>query len=113
MKALVCGGRNFSDKEKLFQSMDHCRKWWNLTMIITGGARGVDSLAHQWAKEKSLNTDVHYAQWDTYGKAAGAIRNRRMLEEEPDVVIAFPGGTGTEHMITIARQAGVPVFIIS
>ena len=111
MKAIVCGGRDFSDLEYLYQTLDHCRKWWNLDFIITGGAKGADSLAHLWAKDRKLTTHVMNADWNTHGKAAGMIRNRQMLKEEPDVVIAFKGGAGTENMITISRQAGIPVFI--
>jgi predicted Rossmann-fold nucleotide-binding protein len=113
MKALVCGGRDYSDVLFLNQTLYQCFKWWKLKTIITGGAKGADSLAHQWAVTMGLMTDVHYAQWDKYGKSAGYKRNMQMLMEgKPDVVIAFPGGTGTENMITIARRANVPVFIV-
>ena len=112
MKAIVCGGRDYSDLEHLNQTLNSCLKWWKLSFIITGGAKGADSLAHLWAKQKKLTTHVMYADWDKYGKAAGMIRNKAMLQQEPDVVIAFAGGVGTEGMITIARKAGVPVFIV-
>lgn len=112
MKAIVCGGRSYSDSKYLEQVMDLCLGWWNLTCVITGGAKGADSLAHQWALKRGLATEVHMADWDTYGKPAGMIRNREMLTiGQPNVVIAFPGTTGTENMITISRKAGVPVFI--
>lgn len=112
MKAIICGGRTYSDLEYLETSLDHCLKWWKLSVIITGGAKGADTLANQWATKRGLRVCVLFADWDKYGKAAGMIRNKLMLEEKPDVVIAFPGGTGTENMITISRQAGVPVFIL-
>jgi predicted Rossmann fold nucleotide-binding protein DprA/Smf involved in DNA uptake len=112
MKALVCGGRNYSDLKYLFQVLDLCMGWWKLKTIITGGAKGADSLAHEWAIRRKLQTEVYMADWDLHGKAAGMIRNREMLiEGQPNVVIAFPGTTGTENMITIARKALVPVFI--
>lgn len=112
MKAIVCGGRDYSDSKYLESTLAQCVKWWKLTKIITGGARGADSLAHNWAARNRLATEIVYADWDTHGKSAGMIRNRKMLELKPDVVIAFSGGTGTENMITIARKAGVPVFIV-
>lgn len=112
MKAIVCGGRTFLDLDYVYSSLDHCLKWWKLNYIITGGAKGADSLAHLWAKERKLTTHVVQADWDTHGKAAGMIRNKHMLTLEPDVVIAFPGGPGTENMITLSRKAGVPVFIL-
>lgn len=111
MKAIVCGGRTYSDLKYTFQVLDLCLEWWKLTTIITGGARGADTMAHEWALRRKLQTEVYHADWDTYGKAAGMIRNRLMLEQQPNVVIAFPGTTGTENMITISRKAHVPVFI--
>lgn len=111
MKTIVCGGRDFKDLKYLFQVMDLCLGWWKLETIITGGAKGADSLAHEWACRRKLQTEVYHADWDTHGKAAGMIRNRLMLQQEPNVVIAFPGSSGTENMITISRKAGIPVFI--
>lgn len=108
----MCGERDFSDLEHLNQTLNSCLKWWNLTTIIHGGAKGADSLAHTWARNKGLNVLKVNAQWDLHGKAAGMIRNKEMLDLGPDVVIAFKGGVGTEGMITIARKAGVPVFIV-
>lgn len=112
MKAIICGGRNFDDWEYLETTLNHALKWWKLTTIITGGARGADSMAHTWAVNNKLQTLVLKADWNGMGRAAGMIRNKKMLEQGPDIVIAFPGGTGTENMITISRAAGVPVFIV-
>lgn len=54
------------------------------------------------------------AKWKMYGRSAGAIRNAVMLSEfQPDIVVAFPGGRGTAHMVRIARAAGIDVIEIS
>ena len=64
----------------------------------------------QWAKEIDIPCWGFPADWNSYGKAAGPIRNKQMLDEgKPDVVIAFPGGTGTANMIMQATKAGVKV----
>jgi hypothetical protein len=56
--------------------------------------------------------DVYVAQWKKHGRAAGPIRNQRMLDKgKPDLVVAFPGGRGTADMIRRAERAGVPVRI--
>lgn len=53
---------------------------------------------------------VYHADWNAHGRSAGPIRNAKMLAEgKPDLVVAFPGGKGTAHMVGIARKAGVPV----
>jgi hypothetical protein len=50
------------------------------------------------------------AEWETHGRKAGPIRNARMLEHQPQLVVAFPGGgRGTADMIAKAREAGVEV----
>lgn len=112
-KILVCGGRDYTNKERLYSFLDKVYEQLshkNIT-IIHGGARGADYLAGEWASEKSVTIEVFYANWDTYKKAAGAIRNQVMLKEgKPDVVIAFKGGKGTKNMVDISKKAGIIVY---
>lgn len=69
-----------------------------------------DALAHDWAVVNWTQFEEYKADWDTYGLAAGPLRNQRMLDEgKPDVVLAFPGGKGTADMVARARKAGVRV----
>lgn len=78
--------------------------------VIHGAARGADTLAHEWAAHHEIPVDVYPADWQAHGRAAGPIRNARMLEEgKPDVVVAFKGGRGTADMVRRARASGVPV----
>lgn len=114
MKVLVCGGRDYDKKEFAFHVLDRAHVHWNITQIIEGGARGVDSIANSWAKARGVDVLTFPADWNKHGKAAGPIRNKQMLEEgKPDHVIAFPGGNGTKNMIKLAKDAGVPVFEIN
>jgi hypothetical protein len=117
MKVLVCGGRHYNDYARLEAELDgitnpiHGGKW-SFTLIC-GMAPGADSLAYQWAKKRGVAVEEYPANWEEYGKAAGPIRNTQMLEEgKPDLVVAFPGGTGTADMVRKARAAGVEVKII-
>ncbi len=65
-----------------------------------------------WAESEGIKPTVFKADWSKHGKAAGPIRNRRMLEEgKPDLVIALQGGKGTASMIALAREAGVRVLL--
>lgn len=111
MKAIICGGRDFTDREYLWLVMNWAKNWWNLTIIIHGGAKGADTLEGDWAKYRGLTVIKVPALWDLHGKSASIIRNKEMLGLQPNVMIAFEGGAGTENMITISRKAGVPVFI--
>ena len=82
--------------------------------MISGHARGADQLAEQWAKENKIPTRLFPADWDIYGKRAGYLRNVKMLEEgNPDLVVAFPGGKGTNMMVSIAQSADIPVIKIT
>jgi len=110
MKILVCGGREFRNRELLNKILDSTLKFSTpITMLINGGARGADSLAHLWALTNGVQTVKCEANWNYHKKSAGAKRNLAMLLLDPDLVIAFPGGTGTAHMIKVARDYGIPV----
>lgn len=107
MRILVCGGRDYGDKEKVYHILGGLQQ---VQEIIEGGARGADSLAEQYANDNSIPVRRFDADWKSFGRAAGPIRNKQMLEEgKPDMVIAFPGGKGTAHMVKIAKEANIPV----
>ena len=111
MKILVCGGREFSDNEFVFKMLDPYKPV--ITQLIEGGARGADALAATWAKTNKIDVRTFPADWDKHGKRAGPLRNIQMLEEgKPDLVVAFPGGKGTTHMVNEARKANVPVIVM-
>ena len=109
MKVLVCGGRHFND-EKLMYKVFNTGEIGNIDTIIHGGCTGADKIAHDWAFCYARRVEIYHADWTRVGKAAGPLRNIRMLEHsKPDLVVAFPGGKGTAHMVKIAKEAGVPV----
>jgi hypothetical protein len=107
-RVLVCGGRSFNDEARLFAVLDSYDNERDFTVLIEGAARGADTLARKWAEAKKIPVLPFPADWKRHGRAAGPIRNERMLREgKPDLVIAFPGGKGTAHMVSLARHAGV------
>ncbi len=112
-KVLVCGGRDFNNAPLLKQALDAVHSKQNISTIISGMAKGADTLAVHWANFMGIPVDKYPADWNTYKKSAGMIRNRQMLVEgKPDLVVAFRGGDGTENMITQALKAGIPVIKI-
>jgi hypothetical protein len=88
-------------------------------VLVTGGAVGADELARQWACSRKVDHIVRYAKWEIDGKAAGPIRNLKMLgmikaNRKKARVIAFrvniPGeNRGTDHMCRIAEAEGIKV----
>lgn len=114
-KVLVCGSRRYEDRDTVNRVLDaQLAKRGKRMILITGGAVGADNLALQWAMSRKVDHVVRYAHWEIEGKAAGPIRNRRMLRLKPKIVIAFmvttPGeNRGTNDMCDIADQAGIKV----
>jgi len=110
---LVCGSRNYPDKENCLYILDNICKEYNIYRIISGGAKGPDQWAIEYAKYKNIKVDVFPAEWDKYGKIAGYKRNLDMLQENPDLVLAFWDGEskGTEHTIKNAVQKDIEVRI--
>jgi hypothetical protein len=106
MKVLVCGGRNFRSPAQVFRALDRLHQEKPITELMQGGATGADQFAMKWAATKRY---VCHADWETHGRAAGPIRNEKMLTWKPDLVVAFPGGDGTADMVRRAEAAGVPV----
>lgn len=110
MRVIVCGGRNFRSPAQVWKVLDELHSELHFTALMQGGATGVDAFAKDWAATKpEIKRFVCKADWDAHGRAAGPIRNARMLEWKPDLVVAFAGGAGTANMVKQAEAAGVPV----
>jgi ABC-type Fe3+-hydroxamate transport system substrate-binding protein len=112
MKIIVCGGRTYANKLQVFKTLYQIDKANGIDNVITGGCAGADSLAGLWAEENQKVLTVIPADWKDYGRKAGPLRNLRMLEEKPDLVVAFPGGKGTEDMVKKAIKQGISVRIV-
>lgn len=114
MILLVCGGRAYSDRAAVYAALDRAHAHRPITLLVHGGASGADSLSAEWARERGVRCrafTISKHEWRVHGRAAGPMRNARMLAEaRPDGVVAFPGGAGTADMVRQARAAGVPVW---
>jgi hypothetical protein len=110
-RLLVCGGRDYADAAFLFRTLDDLHREHQFREFMQGGARGADALAKDWAM---THPDIVRFEckpdWKKFGAAAGPIRNQRMLEWPPDIVVAFAGGKGTADMVGRARAAGITVI---
>ena len=113
MRLLVCGGRDYENRTQFFRVLTAIHRRVGIAEIIHGKARGADYLAGLWArghrvKESAFPVDhVKDGPWP----GAGAFRNMRMYREsKPDMVLAFPGGRGTGHMVKHARDFHCPVY---
>lgn len=109
MIVLVCGGRDYANETLLSQYMDSLD---DVAMVIQGGASGADRLAKKWARARGIHCAQVDAMWEI-GRGAGPARNRAMLLLQPDYVVGFAGGSGTRHMLEVARKAGIPTDHVS
>lgn len=108
MKIIVSGGRDFNLSSFVFSGLNMVNKQYGIEEIVQGGASGVDKLAQTWADIHNIPCKTYLPNWLQYGKGAGPIRNRQMLDKElPDCVVLFPGGNGTTNMRDQAKRAGV------
>jgi hypothetical protein len=115
---VISGSRSWPAKKKdvIRVCLQRLRNRGENPLVVTGGARGVDTWADEIAREMGFTTIVVPARWDEIGRRAGLLRNEEMLSalEDGDEVWAFraPGESrGTDHMIRIAREAGYDVFV--
>jgi hypothetical protein len=116
MLVLITGGRDYQNKAVVYAVLDRLSQNPDIDQIVVmhGAARGADSLAHQWCLDRGVEPLPMPADWNTYKRAAGPIRNREMLEAgPPDRVIAFPGGVGTENMVHQSHKRGIPVWRVT
>jgi predicted Rossmann fold nucleotide-binding protein DprA/Smf involved in DNA uptake len=107
-KVAIIGSRSFKNYEYMKESLG-C---FAIGKIISGGARGADSLARKFAEENGIEITEILPRWDIHGKSAGFIRNEFIIEGA-DIVVAFWDGKsrGTAHSISLAREAGKDVYI--
>lgn len=111
MRVLICGSRDWSNPDPIAQVIASLP---DDAVVVQGAARGADCIAAALAETRGLAVEAHPADWTKHGRSAGPIRNEEMLASGLDAVYAFrlPGASpGTDHMVRIARRAGVPVKV--
>lgn len=113
MKVAVIGSRNFDDYGVLEAFLDGLRLDAGIEVIVSGGARGADSLAERYAGERDIPMEVHRPDWKTFGRSAAFIRNRAIVDCS-DMVVAFWDGKsrGTENAVDYARRKGKRVHVV-
>ena len=112
-RIVVTGGRDFTDEQYVWGTLDNLHRRRRIVCVIHGGATGADACANRWAIRNNverLSYPVTQAEWNEHGKKAGPMRNRLMLSREmPTLVVAYPGGRGTADCVKQAKQLGLLV----
>ena len=111
MRTIIAGSRDISTYELVSQAVDE--SYFHISEIISGGARGVDSLAIEYAKKNNIPYKIMNANWDKYGKSAGYKSNVEMaLVADALIAIWDKKSSGTKHMIDIMDKMKKPYYIL-
>ena len=109
MKTVIAGSRGIEDYDALCQAIKE--SGYTITEVISGCARGPDTLGEQWAKEYGVPVSRFPPDWKL-GRGAGFIRNRKMAEEADQAIILWDGKShGTANMMDNMHKLGKPVFV--
>lgn len=112
-RIIVAGGRDFNNYELLKSKLDYYLGNLDNISIVSGGARGADRLGENYAIEKGLKLAMFPADWNTYGKSAGFIRNKEMAEYSTHLIAFWDGKSkGTKHMIDLAKEYNLKTKIV-
>ena len=111
MKLAIIGSRTFNDYNFLNEVLESFKP--KLTLVVSGAAKGADTLGEKWAIQNKIQTLIFPADWEKYGKRAGFIRNEDIIKN-CDCVIAFWDGEskGTKHSISLCEKYNKPYKII-
>jgi len=111
MKLAVVGGRDFNNIALLEQTLNQYKD--KITLVISGGAKGADTLAEQWAKSNNIIVKVFKPDWEKYGRSAGPRRNKLIIQECEECIAFWDGkSTGTANSIFICKKLNKKVDII-
>lgn len=117
VRVIIAGSRTFNDYKKVLDAAyTYLNPNDNIT-IISGTAKGADTLGEIFADRNGLSLVKIPAKWDLYGKRAGYLRNEEMANyasEGKGILLAFWDGKshGTKHMIQIAKRKGLEIHVI-
>lgn len=113
MKVAIIGSRSFSDYDFFVKEIESAVPISDITAIVSGGARGADSLGARFGQDYVIPTEIYMADWQKHGKAAGFIRNSEIVKNS-DIIVAFWDGQsrGTQDTMQKARKKEVPVWVV-
>lgn len=118
MRILICGDRNYTDYKRILGFLKEYKRKHSELVVIEGGAKGADKLAKRAADELKIPVVEYQADWLGLGRAAGPIRNQKMIDEgKPDIIVAFhddiESSKGTKDMINRAKKLNIRWLVIN
>ncbi len=111
MKTIVAGSRSIQTRWPVLQAMSEAP--WEITSVVSGGARGVDTFAIEIAEELMLPCEIYLANWAKYGRGAGHRRNMLMAQNAEALVAVWEGDSpGTRNMIKTAELLKLKIHVL-
>ncbi len=109
MKLAVIGSRSFSDKQLLFSILSGIN---NIELIISGGAKGADQMAEEFAKQHNIDTLIFKPDYNQFGRGAPLIRNKHIVNSS-ELIVAFWDGKsrGTKNALEHTQKSGKKIEI--
>jgi hypothetical protein len=112
MKVIIAGSRDNIEYQDVLSAMGECPWSSEITEVVSGKARGVDTLGEQWAIENNISIKEFPADWKKFGRSAGIKRNEQMGDYADALVAVWDGESkGTKHMIDYSKNKGLKVFV--
>lgn len=116
MRIIIAGSRNYTDTKDFFIRMDRIidsEEWiLSISEVVSGTARGVDTMGEVWADHFDVPVKRFPADWAKHGRGAGHIRNAEMAKYAEGLIAFWDGiSPGTASMINLAKAEGLKTFI--
>jgi hypothetical protein len=111
VRVIIAGSRDASPAE-VRRALELCPWAPLISVVVSGTAAGADQEGERWAEERGLPVNRYPADWKTFGRRAGPLRNKQMSENAEGLVAVWDGTSrGTLNMIDEARERGLRVFV--
>ena len=113
MKVIIAGGRDFDNYPLLQRICNQVLNGEKDIEIISGTARGADSLGEQYTQDNGMKVKQFPAEWKKFGRFAGPIRNAHMAQYAGTLIVIWDGKSrGTKNMIGLAKRESLQIIIV-
>ncbi|MCI0617999.1 DUF2493 domain-containing protein [bacterium] len=111
MKVIIAGSRSITRIELVEKAIRD--SGFSISEVISGGARGVDKLAIEWAVQHKIRVKSFIPNWEKFGRSAGFRRNIEMAEYAEALIAVWDTiSKGTKHMIETAQHHSLPCYVL-
>lgn len=112
MKVIIAGSRDIKYSLEELEALIH-QSGYDITEVISGGARGIDRLGEEWAQKREIANTKYLPDWENEGKKAGVLRNKEMVKDADALIAVWDGKSrGTQSTIKFAEEKKIPMTIV-